>query len=75
MNLMLGTFNLLPSFPMDGGRIFRAWMTPRVGRLEATRRAAKVGRFIAILFGIWGMLQSNLVLIAIAVFIYHQRRR
>ena len=38
INLMLGIFNLLPSFPMDGGRIFRAFMTPKLGRLKATAR-------------------------------------
>jgi len=70
INLMLALFNLLPSFPMDGGRIFRAWMTPRVGRLEATRRAATVGRIMAVLFGVVGFLQGNLFLMGIAVFIY-----
>jgi stage IV sporulation protein FB len=71
INLMLALFNLLPSFPMDGGRIFRAWMTPRVGRLEATRKAAKTGRFMAILFGIFAVLPPfSLILLAIAVFIY-----
>jgi Zn-dependent protease len=71
MNFMLATFNLLPSFPMDGGRIFRAWLTPRVGRVAATRIAAKTGRFMAIVFGVWGLLPPfNLLMIAIAVFIY-----
>lgn len=70
INLMLVVFNLMPSFPMDGGRIFRAWMTPRVGRLEATRRAATIGRVMAVIFGLVGFLQGNLVLMAIAVFIF-----
>lgn len=70
INFILALFNLLPSFPMDGGRVFRAWMTPRVGRLEATRRAAKIGRVMAIIFGIIGVFQFNLFLIAIAIFIY-----
>lgn len=70
INLMLALFNLLPSFPMDGGRIFRAWMTPRVGRLEATRRAAIMGRVMAVLFGLIGFFQGNIFLMGIAVFIY-----
>ncbi|MBN1268566.1 MAG: site-2 protease family protein [Kiritimatiellae bacterium] len=70
INLMLALFNLLPSFPMDGGRVFRAWMTPRLGRLEATRRAAKVGRIMAVIFGVFGLFNGNLILVAIAIFIY-----
>ncbi len=70
INFMLALFNLLPSFPMDGGRIYRAWMTPRLGRLEATRRAARIGRIMAVIFGILGLLAGNIVLVAIAVFIY-----
>lgn len=70
INLMLALFNLLPSFPMDGGRVFRAWMTPKLGRLEATRRAAKIGRIMAVIFGIYGLFSGQIMLIAIAVFIY-----
>ena len=70
INLMLVLFNLLPSFPMDGGRVFRAWLTPKLGRLAATAVAAKVGRFMAILFGMWGLFTWNIFLILIAVFIY-----
>ena len=69
-NLVLAFFNLMPSFPMDGGRVFRAWMTPRVGKVEATRRAAKIGRVMAIAFGILGLLTSNMFLILVAVFVY-----
>jgi Zn-dependent protease len=70
INLMLVLFNLLPSFPMDGGRIFRAWLTPRLGRLAATAIAARVGRFMAIAFGIYGFLKGNFFLVVIAIFIY-----
>jgi Zn-dependent protease len=70
VNLMLFLFNLLPSFPMDGGRIFRAWLTPRMGRLMATQIAARVGRFMAIVFGIIGLMKFNIFLILIAIFIY-----
>ncbi|QHI68804.1 site-2 protease family protein [Tichowtungia aerotolerans] len=71
INLMLCLFNLLPSFPMDGGRIFRAFMTPRMGRLRATALAAKIGRFMAIAFGIFGLFYGQFMLILIAIFIYN----
>jgi Zn-dependent protease len=69
-NLMLVLFNLLPSFPMDGGRIFRAWLTPRLGRLLATNIAARIGRLMAIVFGLIGLFSLNVFLVLIAVFIY-----
>ncbi|MFA6173045.1 MAG: site-2 protease family protein [Kiritimatiellales bacterium] len=75
INLMLGLFNLLPSFPMDGGRIFRAFMTPRLGRLKATALAARIGRIMAVVFAITGLMSglptfNKLLMIAIAIFIY-----
>jgi Zn-dependent protease len=76
INLSLCLFNLLPAFPMDGGRILRALLTPRKGRLEATRIAAKLGKICALvfgligLFGLPGVIPSNLMLVIIAVFIY-----
>ena len=56
INIILAIFNLIPSFPMDGGRVFRAVLTPRLGRLQATRIAAKLGRGIAWVFGIFAVL-------------------
>lgn len=70
VNLTLFLFNLLPSFPMDGGRIFRAFMTPRIGRLKATAIAARVGRIMAVAFGIFGLFHGNFILVLIAIFIY-----
>jgi Zn-dependent protease len=70
INLVLVLFNLLPSFPMDGGRVFRALMTPRIGRLRATYIASRVGRFMAILFGVFGALRFDFILMAIAFFIH-----
>lgn len=76
INLMLCLFNLLPSFPMDGGRIFRAFMTPRIGRLKATALAARIGRILAVAFGIFSLFSTapfstKLLHILLATFIYN----
>ncbi len=71
MNLILVLFNLLPSFPMDGGRVFRAFMTPRMGRVQATRLASKIGQWMAIAFGLYALYPPfNILLIAIAIFVH-----
>ncbi|NCA83335.1 MAG: hypothetical protein EOM72_11430 [Opitutae bacterium] len=76
INVMLVLFNLIPSFPMDGGRVFRAVLTPRLGRLFATQIAAKVGRAFAWIFGILAVLpllhngHINFSLLLIAYFVY-----
>jgi len=70
INLMLAVFNLLPAFPMDGGRILRAALTPRFGRLGATRKAAAVGKVMAVLFGLVGLVSFNFILVLIGVLVY-----
>lgn len=70
INLMLGLFNLLPSFPMDGGRIFRALLSPRIGRVRATALAARIGRILAVAMGLFGLVNWYPILLLIAVFIY-----
>lgn len=70
MNAVLGLFNLVPAFPMDGGRIMRALLTPRMGRLKATFIAARTGKIIAILMFLLGLAHGNLISIAVAVFIF-----
>lgn len=55
MNMILGLFNLLPGFPMDGGRIFRSAMIPALGRVKATYYAMIVGRVFAVVLGFLGV--------------------
>jgi len=70
LNLFLGVFNLLPAFPMDGGRILRALLVPRRGLVGATRIAATVGKVFAVLFAAWGVMSLNLILLLIAFFVF-----
>lgn len=75
INLMLALFNLIPSFPMDGGRIFRAWLAPWVGRLAATRLAAWIGQGFAIVLILWALWPPiSLMTAALGVFLYHAAR-
>ena len=70
LNTSLFLFNLIPCFPMDGGRMFRAWQSGRVGRVEATRRAVKLGKILAVLMGLWGLSTSHWTLVIIAFVVY-----
>jgi Zn-dependent protease/predicted transcriptional regulator len=70
LNIILFAFNLLPAFPMDGGRVLRAWLAKRMPLARATRIAADIGKAFAIVFGIFGFIIFNPILIIIAFFIY-----
>jgi Zn-dependent protease len=68
-NVLLAGFNLMPAFPMDGGRLLRSFYAKRMPYIEATMRAARIGRYFAIALGIFGLFY-NLFFILIALFIY-----
>lgn len=69
-NLSLGIFNLIPAFPMDGGRVLRALLSLRMDYVRATRIAAATGQVFAIFFGLTGLMMGHLILVLIAIFIY-----
>lgn len=70
-NLTLALFNLIPSFPMDGGRIFRAFLSPFLGRLLATRIATWIGRAFAIGLGLWSLWPPlELLPLALSIFLF-----
>lgn len=70
VNLIVGVFNLLPAFPMDGGRILRSLLVRRFGRLRATQIAATVGKVVAGALVVLGLFGGGWWLALIGVFIF-----
>ncbi len=70
VNLILALFNVIPAFPMDGGRVLRALLSFSLGRRRATEIAARIGQGLAFAFGFLGLMSGNAILVFIAIFIY-----
>lgn len=70
LNVVLGIFNLIPAFPMDGGRLLRAYLATRMSYINATRNAVYVGKMFAFAMGIFGLMMLHPFLILIAFFVY-----
>jgi Zn-dependent protease/CBS domain-containing protein len=71
LNLLLGAFNLIPAFPMDGGRVFRAFLAEHMNFSDATKYAAYLGRLFGIVMAIVGFIfPSYFLLIVVGIFVY-----
>lgn len=70
VNVILAAFNMVPAFPMDGGRVFRALLSGWLGRLRATEIAAGLGRVLALAFGIYALVNFQLLHLFLAGFIF-----
>ncbi|MBX6764528.1 MAG: site-2 protease family protein [Rubrobacteraceae bacterium] len=69
-NVILALFNLIPAFPMDGGRVLRGLLATRLGNVRATEISASIGQFFAFLFFVGGIMTGRFLLALIAVFIF-----
>ncbi len=70
INIALAVFNLLPAFPMDGGRVLRGLLATRLGPVRATDISSSVGQLFAVAFFLFGLLGGQIFLALIAVFIF-----
>lgn len=69
-NLGLALFNLVPAYPMDGGRILRALLAMRMGFRRATRVAATLGQGLALAAGVWAIFRGDFMLALVALFVF-----
>lgn len=70
VNVFLAVFNLIPAFPMDGGRVLRALLATRLDMSQATAWATKIGKVFAILFALYGVYSNNFILTFVAIFLW-----
>jgi Zn-dependent protease/CBS domain-containing protein len=70
LNAVLAVFNLLPAFPLDGGRILRGLLATRLGAVRATDVSSTIGQVFAAAFFLIGLLSGDILLSLVAVFIY-----
>lgn len=68
-NLYIGLFNLVPAYPLDGGRVLRAWLSARMDYIDATRRAVAIGQFFSLLFILAGVVGRETWLAVIGLFV------
>jgi Zn-dependent protease len=70
VNIYLLLFNLIPAFPMDGGRVLRAILASRMGLVRGTRIAATLGQTFAVLGGLYGITRPEPLLVLVAFFVF-----
>ncbi|MFN8468980.1 MAG: site-2 protease family protein [Caldilineaceae bacterium] len=69
-NVLLAVFNLLPAFPMDGGRLLRALLAMVIPYMQATRIAVLIGRLVAVGMAVYGIFTGGITLMLVAFFVY-----
>lgn len=74
LNVMLFFFNLIPAFPMDGGRLVRSLLAMRFGHVRATRFATLLGQFFGVLFVLYGAYNGELIIAFIGAFVFISAR-